>query len=382
MHHRIALCLCALLAACAGAPPAPPPDGLLRDQLFAPPSERVSADDVFAVSPEMRRFLSNDIAPQLRQQGLQRGLLQALYQPDQIRLEYDAAVTRNAAQAFEARTGNCLSLVIMTAALARELGLTVRFQSAFVDETWSRSGEFYFRSGHVNITLGRRFMDAGSGRAPTEFTVDFLPAGELRGLRTREIDEATVLAMYLNNRAAEALAHGPQADAYWWAREAVRRAPAFLSAYNTLGVVYLRAGELDAAEQAFAHVIARDAGHAQALFNLSQLLARQGRSVEAAALAARLARAEPNPPFHYFDLGRAAMERGDVEAAREFFLKEIAREANHPDFHYWLALADFRLGDLDAASRHLARARDLSTRPGDQQLYAGKLAWVRSMRPE
>jgi transglutaminase-like putative cysteine protease len=111
-----------------------------------------------------------------------------LYKPDQIRLEYDAAVTRNAAQAFEARTGNCLSLVIMTAALARELGLTVRFQSAFVDETWSRSGELYFRSGHVNITLGRRFMDAGSGRAPTEFTVDFLPASELRGLRTREID--------------------------------------------------------------------------------------------------------------------------------------------------------------------------------------------------
>jgi transglutaminase-like putative cysteine protease len=56
--------------------------------------------------------------------------VQALYQPDQIRLEYDAAVTRNAAQAFEARTGNCLSLVIMTAALARELGLTVRYQSA------------------------------------------------------------------------------------------------------------------------------------------------------------------------------------------------------------------------------------------------------------
>jgi tetratricopeptide (TPR) repeat protein len=382
MRHRIALCLCVLLVACAGAPPAPPAEGLLRDHLFAPPSERIRADDVFAVSPEMRRFLSNDIAPQLRQQGLQRGLVQALYKPDQIRLEYDAAVTRNAAQAFEARTGNCLSLVIMTAALAHELGLTVRYQSAFVDETWSRSGELYFRSGHVNITLGRRFMDAGSGRVPTEFTVDFLPAGELRGLRTREIDETTVLAMYLNNRAAEALANGPKGDAYWWAREAVRRAPAFLSAYNTLGVIYLRAGELDAAEQAFAHVIARDAVNAQALFNLSQLLAKQGRTVEAAALAARLARAEPNPPFHYFDLGRAAMERGDFAAARGFFLKEIAREPNHPDFHHWLALAEFRIGDLDAASRHLAHARDLSTRPRDQQLYAGKLAWVRAMRPE
>lgn len=378
----VLLGLCALLVGCAVAPPVPGPEALLRDHLFAPPSQRIDADDVLALSPEMRRFLSDDVAAQLRQQGPHRGLVQALYKPGQLRLEYDAAITRNAAQAFEARAGNCLSLVLMTAAFARELGLTVHYQSAFIDESWSRNGELYFRSGHVNVTLGPRFIDAGNTRAPTELTIDFLPASELRGLRTREIDEATVLAMYLNNRAAESLVHGPTADAYWWARESVRRSPVFLSAYNTLGVIYSRAGELQAAEQAFAHVLARDAGHPQALFNLSQLLARQGRTDEAEALVRRLARAEPDPPFHFFDLGRAAMQRNDFAAARVLFLKELAREPHHPEFHYWLALADYRLGDLDAASRHLALARDHSTRPADQQLYAAKLGWVRSLRVE
>jgi Flp pilus assembly protein TadD len=87
-------------------------------------------------------------------------------------------------------------------------------------------------------------------------TIDFNPPQENRSHHTWAITEATVLALYMNNRSAEALARAQLDDAYWWAREAVRRAPAFLSAYNTLGVVYLRAGELDAAEQAFAHVIA------------------------------------------------------------------------------------------------------------------------------
>ena len=50
-------------------------------------------------------------------------------------------MTRNAAEAFDARSGNCLSLVIMTAAFAKELGLPVRYQNVFVDEAWSRSGD-------------------------------------------------------------------------------------------------------------------------------------------------------------------------------------------------------------------------------------------------
>ncbi len=58
-------------------------------------------------------------------------------------------------EAFQARTGNCLSLVIMTAAFAKEVGLPVRFQSVYVPETWSRSGNLYFSSGHVNLASAR-----------------------------------------------------------------------------------------------------------------------------------------------------------------------------------------------------------------------------------
>jgi hypothetical protein len=116
------LLLCGMLGACASAPKVARPDHLLNDAAFAPPSERINADDVFAVSDAMRRYLHADIANKLSQQGKQRGLIQALYQRDQLKLDYDSAMTRNAAQAFDARAGNCLSLVIMTAALAKELG--------------------------------------------------------------------------------------------------------------------------------------------------------------------------------------------------------------------------------------------------------------------
>ena len=49
-----------------------------HDGLFAAPSERIIAGDVFALSPEMRRYVSDEIAARSRTKGRQRGLIDAL----------------------------------------------------------------------------------------------------------------------------------------------------------------------------------------------------------------------------------------------------------------------------------------------------------------
>lgn len=368
----------AMLTACATAPAVvDTPEGLLHDALFSAPSERIRAADAFAVSEPMRRFLKDEVATEIRQHGYQLGLAEALQKPAKLKLEYDAAVTRNASEAFDARAGNCLSLVLMTAAFAKELGLPVRYQSAYQEETWNRSGDLLVRSGHINITLGGRLFDSGSMRWLNPLTIDFLPASEIRGMRVREIDESTVVAMYMNNRAVEALAKGRTADAYAWVREAIRQDPGLTIALNTLGVVYLRHGALAPAERTFAYMLKREPKNTQALANLADVYARQGRTAEADALRTRLAQLEPYPPFHFFHLGQAAMKRGDFRAARDLFAREVARADYNAEFHYWLALANFQLGDYAAARRQLAQARDNSASRQDRDLYAAKLAWLR-----
>ena len=274
----------ARLSACAATPPAPvaPPEALFADKLFAPPTERITTDDVFAMSDAMRRYLAVDIASQLRTMGPQAGLIEALYRRAQLKLEYDAATTKTASEAFDARSGNCLSLVIMTAALARELKLPVRYQSAYLEETWSRDGSLLFASGHVNITLGRRIMDAWTTRDLSPLTIDFLPPENIHSMRVRDISEATLLAMYANNRAAEALVRGRLDDAYAWTVEALRNDPAFMGGYNTLGVVYMRHGNLALAERVFDHVLAHEAKNTRALSNLAETYARRLDRAEAA----------------------------------------------------------------------------------------------------
>src|SRR5438128_4904778 len=379
MKHWAVLLLALTLAACASVPEAQHPEGLFNDRLFRVPSERINAEDVFALSDAMKHYLRTEIASQLRTKGRQQALMDALYSKSQLRLDYDSAMTRNASQAFDARSGNCLSLVIMTAAFAKALDLSVQYQNVFVEETWSRNGDIYFSIGHVNLTLGKRQTDIGFGRNESELmTIDFLPPTDIRGLRSWVIGEQTIVAMYMNNRAVESFTQGQLNDAYWWAREAIGQDPRFLSSYNTLGVIYQRHGDLEQARHLLTYVLEREPENARAMSNLASVLKDQGRVAESNMLTRKLQQIEPYPPFSFFEGGLKAMQDGDFKAARDLFAKEVARAAYYHEFHFWLALAYVRLGEFEQARKHLTIAMENSTTRKDHDLYAAKLDRIKS----
>ena len=97
-----------------------------------------------------------------------------------------------------------------------------------------------------------------SGRPPSACRPTLCSRSTMRCVRLypREIEESTVLAMYADNRAAEALAGQRLDDAHAWAREALRHDAAFASAWNTLGVACLRRGEAACAAAVFEHALA------------------------------------------------------------------------------------------------------------------------------
>jgi Tfp pilus assembly protein PilF len=211
-------------------------------------------------------------------------------------------------------------------------------------------------------------------------TIDFLPGQEMRGLRTLPIDEQTIVAMFMNNRAAEALVRGRLDDAYWLAREAMRQSPGYWGSYNTLGVIYLRRGHPELAERAFRGVLEHEPQNTRAWANLALTLDKLGRGTEAAAADRQLARLERHAPFHFFHLGIAAMEAGDFKAAREAFAKEVRRAPEYHEFHFWLGVAELRLGNIQAARSELALALVQSTTRRDHDLYAAKLDRLSTQR--
>src|SRR4051812_28632139 len=205
MRSRVFI-VCLLLAGCAPVPVAPPAPDLYHDALFVAPSTPIDASHVFALSDAMKAYVRDKLASH-QYKGARQALIDAVSQ-GQLRLEYDSVTTRNAAEAFDAKAGNCLSLVIMTAAFAKALGLDVQYNAAAGGDLWSRSGNIYFLNGHVNVTLGRRSTEPSRIMlydSAELLTIDFLPGSEIRRLHSTPVGENTILAMYMNNRAAEAL---------------------------------------------------------------------------------------------------------------------------------------------------------------------------------
>jgi Tfp pilus assembly protein PilF len=374
------LIFAALLAGCASAPQRVPQadPSLFADATYQKaPDMLVTPQQLFALTPEMKEY-----AARIRQfrnsRNLHEALFDALYQRDQLRLEYDSEITRTAAQAFDARSGNCLSLVIMTAAFAHELGLTVQYQRITSKDTWSRSGSLYFSSGHVNLTLGKSGLSEASTYDRSQFlTIDFLPPPDAEQLPTEVIPERTIVAMYYNNRAAESLVQGKLDEAYWWTRTAIEYDPSYLMGYNTLATVYQRHGDMALAERTlrFAHQFEPE--NTVLLFNLSEVTAALGKNEESARLKTELARLEPYPPFHFFNQGQQAMAAGDYRKARALFVREVQRAPYYHEFHFWLAKAAFALGDLKEADKHMSLALNNSTTRSDSAIYASKLANLR-----
>ena len=370
-----------MAAGCAQAPLSIDAAQLPRDHLFAPPLEGVAveAGHLLAMSEAMRQHA--ELA--LRQPGTWRdrrqALIDALYRKNALRLAYDAEATRTAAEAFEARAGNCLSLVLMTAAFAKHLGIPVAFQQVLIDDEFSRAGDLFFVSGHVNILLGR---PGAPLRGSDWLVIDFLPQVDLRGQRTVPVEENTLEAMFFNNRAAEALARGDAHTAYWLARGALQRDPHFAATANTLAVVYQRAGHGEAAELALRYSIEREPRRASAWANLVRLLRGQGREAEAAAAAQRLAALEPHPPFHFFELGRTALQYGDAAQARDLLLRELQLQPQQHEVHFWLAQAYAMLGEAKAVTRHLGLAAEYSPTRQTRAIYSAKLERLRATRQQ
>jgi len=371
----LALLLLSTLSACNTATITPPSAELLQNSLFNTPTSRIDPTEVFALSSEMRTYLQKEkIKSIILKKGVKQGLYEVISNNNSMRIEYDAEMTRNASQTFAAHAGNCLSLVIMTAAFAKELGLEVRFQSVIQDSNWSLADNLMFAVGHVNINLSKKDSSVfHSYDASHQLIVDFLPSDDLQNQKTIPIEEKTILAMYMNNRAAEQLSQNQITDAYWYAKEAILQDPTYLSAYNTLGVIYRRHDNLPQAELAFRKILKFDPHNLIALSNLAEVLEKSGRSQESLVLTKTLHELQPIAPFHYFNLGKQALQNNHPNEAITLIKKEMQRDPYYHEFHLWLALSYIKLGDTSEAKKELILARTNSITHSSFDFYTSKM---------
>lgn len=348
---------------------------LFHDELFSQDVFVPTPEAIFALADEDRKSLMREFAR--AQIKTQRKELPHVWLGQYLNAQkggftYQDNVTLNANITMKSRQGNCMSLVVLTTALAETLGIPVQIQEIDVEPMWDRRGGFYLVNGHVNIELLAPKNSQSISVTNSTMLVDFLPERSIRGYRTRDIDKQRLIAMFYNNIAAEALVEGDYDTAYAFSKQAVESDSNFISGVNTLAVIYRHKGHDILAEKAYRYALALDETNLVTLYNLALILGEQDRLDEWAKIHKVLELARIANPFYYFDMAQQAYLDKQYQAALTWYKRAVERADYRHEFYFGLSRTYWVMGDERRAMKNMQKAIALSS-SDNKQRYQLKL---------
>lgn len=273
--------------------------------------------------------------------------------PEGLRFEYRNRPTLTAEQAFQARAGNCVSLVNLFIALARSAGL-----DAFPVEVedlvaFSREGSTVVRSTHVigGLALG------GQGLAGNMWTVDFLPGERKAYRRIFRISDRRHSALHYNSVAVEAMLEGDLAGAERMFEHALALDRGTVEAWSNYAVLARRQGDLDTALARLEKTLALDRDFMPALTNMASFHRLAGRPEVAGQYEQRALEAKLQNPYFLLDQALRHLQQEEIDEA--YALAQRARRVDRgvPETYLLLGRIDLARGRQARAERNFATAR-------------------------
>lgn len=352
-------------------------NSLFVDHHFSKPLELPVPEKVFSLTPKQREWLNRKVRPN-KNSSLTMQVIDKVLKRDFSSFDYDNSYTRTAAQTLEMGQGNCLSMVIMTAAIAKHFDIPFKVQNIKTVPMWDRDGGLYLINGHVNIQLKNETGSKGAVtfelfKAPY-ITLDFINNVSRRHLSKRFISQNELISMYYVNLAADAMIVQQWESAYWLLRHAIDSTPHYSPAWNSLGVLYKRNDLLELAEGAYKRAILLDKDNMNVLANYALLLERQGRYQELFNYQRKVDLAQLKNPYRYFDLAELAYAGKDYARALVHYKKAIKLSPIVDAFYFGLFRTYLAMGNENKARKYLEIAHQHSADFSDRKRYSVKLA--------
>ena len=273
------------------------------------------------------------------------------------------------------RAGNCMSLAVLTTALADAAGVDIGYELIDSAPVFEWFGTLVFRGLHVRTVL----------RAPAWVRPDGMPRLLSRTIRidyfpqagdrlVRKISRGEYLALYYANLAAEEIRQDRLDMAYWLLRSSLAADPQNANAWNSMAVVFRRAGRLPSAEAIYLFGIEALSEKPTFLRNYRSLLVTEGRREEVAAVERMLyAYEEDFNPVDWLAEGERAFRDGHYRTSIRYYRKALKLAPYLHAAYVGVARAYYRLDDKAQAAQELKAAIGLASRPSDRTRYEAKL---------
>ncbi|CAD5258722.1 TPR domain protein [Alteromonas sp. 38] len=365
---------------CASTAPvvAKNPYPALHDHLFPSyasfPIE--TEEEVFALEEDAQLFVDEAVFESGGKTTNVKGLISSIFDHSEMGLLYRSNANSIASETFYNRSANCLSLSIMTYAMAQYAGYDATFYEVDIPEYWTRRDGFSFLNGHVNLTINVPKNPLVTNIGPSRADVDFDPQMIRTHFPRVPVTKRLVLSMFYNNKGADALIANSYTRAYSYFRAAAVLSPELQQSWVNLGVLYRMVDAFEAAEQSYRFALNIDEKNLTAWDNLSILYYHQGLFDKSAEIKARVEAQRKENPFYHFILGEQALDDGEFADALEHFQRALRLDNTRHEVLFGLAKSYYELGDINNAERYIKRAIQFAPNSQDENRYMSKLSTI------
>jgi tetratricopeptide (TPR) repeat protein len=353
-----------------------PTEELLSDKLF--PSFRhypiETSEQIFYLDEAALAFIDKQGQGIRTEETKIRRFIKAVFERTELSMNYASDANTVASETFKRAKANCLSLSIMTYAMAKHAGLDSYFQIVDIPEYWTRRNGYSMLNGHINLRIKPRSRVGIQTLFENTFVVDFDSEISAKKFPAVPVDESVVLSMFYNNKGADALLEKELDKAYAYFRASVLNNPNHAGTWVNLGYLYRLANDYDSAEMAYQQAIAISKEQLTAWENLAILYKLQGKAKQAADIQYEIERKRKQNPFYHQMLAEVDRDYGDFDSSISHYLNAISLDRNQHQFYFGLASAYFEKGDIDNSARYLKVAKRKAGRSALAEVYGNKLS--------
>jgi Flp pilus assembly protein TadD len=376
MQRLIALFVLVLVSACQSTQDVSiDPHTLLYDQGFVG-FEQIPIEtqqQVFELDQDAKDFVTKALGLIDDPVNGIETLVHKIFDRSQYNLLYKGSANTTASQTFHNRAANCLSMSIMTYALATEAGYGVRFQDIEIPEYWTRREGYSLLNGHINLQLFAKPDPHILYLQTRGYQVDFDPRASKKHFPKKFVSKQLVLAMFYNNKGADALLNEDNERAYAYFRAALILAPEFDSPWVNLGFLYRLAGFYQQAEDAYKQALSLKPDNLTAWENLAFLYTFTQRPLEAEAILTKVERKRIDNPYYHLNLGEQEFEHENYAQALRHYRKALSLDKSKHEIYFGLAKTYYYLGEVQRSQHYLKLAKRKSISQQQRHKYQGKL---------
>lgn len=353
---------------------------LYQDELFIGFSQQEieTEKEIFSLSPEIKTLIRQEVNSTKNFHTTVHDLIDVIFSKEQIGLAYLNSASLTASETYLNKQANCLSLTILSYAIAQELNISAKFQLIKVPEYWINDSGYNLLAGHVNVILSDKVKKGlnGSIIKPDTVTIDFDPYTRKKSFPTSNLNKKEVIAYFYTNKAAQAIINNNHSLAYAYLKKATTLAPKYSSAWGNLGILYKFIGQYDLAIASYEQAISLKHNNLTVINNLSFALDKVGRTDEANLIRKKLHSVRINNPYYHALLGNKAYSKLAYEKAEAHFKQAILLDSSQHEFHFGLAKSFSAQAKIKLAYKTLEKAIKVSPFYDVDQRYLAKLNFL------